>query len=49
MLTVGICAVADLVNVPASRAATGDPVAFTGEVGTRIPLDRARFTLRADL
>lgn len=48
-LTLGACAVAGFVNAPASQAATGDPVAFTGEVDTRIPLDRAQFTLRADL
>ncbi|MFI7415526.1 hypothetical protein ACIBU0_43525 [Streptomyces sp. NPDC049627] len=45
----GACAVAGLLNVPASQAATGDPVAFTGSVDTQIPLDRALFTLRADL
>ncbi|MFE0252418.1 hypothetical protein [Streptomyces sp. NPDC059010] len=49
MLTVGACAVAGLVNVPVSRAATGDPVAFTGEIDSAIPLERARFTPRADL
>ncbi|MGW6906805.1 hypothetical protein [Streptomyces sp. NPDC054940] len=49
MLTVGACAVAGLVNVPVSQAATGDPVAFTGEIDTEIPLDRALFTLRVDL
>ncbi|MDX6349237.1 MAG: hypothetical protein QOF84_4027 [Streptomyces sp.] len=49
VLTVGACAVASLVNVPAAQAATGDPVAFTGQIDTQIPLDRALFTLRADL
>ncbi|MFI6011421.1 hypothetical protein ACIBAG_21830 [Streptomyces sp. NPDC051243] len=49
MLTLGACAVAGLVNVPVSQAATGDPVAFTGEIDSEIPLDRALFTLRADL
>ncbi|GAA3822309.1 hypothetical protein GCM10022403_064760 [Streptomyces coacervatus] len=48
-LALGTVAVAGLVNVPVSQAATGDPVAFTGTVDTQIPLDRARFTLRADL
>lgn len=48
-LALGTLAVAGLVNVPASQAATGDPVAFTGTIDTQIPLDRARFTLRADL
>ncbi|MGW3118460.1 hypothetical protein ACWDBW_15200 [Streptomyces sp. NPDC001107] len=45
----GTVAVAGLVNVPVSQAVTGDPVAFTGTVDKQIPLDRARFTLRADL
>ncbi|MGW9032066.1 hypothetical protein ACWGQ5_50390 [Streptomyces sp. NPDC055722] len=49
VLAAGICTVAGLVNVPASQAATGDPVAFTGQVDTEIPLDKSRFTLRADL
>ncbi|ELP65387.1 hypothetical protein ACKI1I_22320 [Streptomyces turgidiscabies] len=30
----GVCTVAGLVDVPASQAATGDPVAFTGQVDT---------------
>lgn len=49
VLTVGACAIAGLINVPVSQAATGDPVAFTGQVDSEIPLDRAQFTLRADL
>jgi hypothetical protein len=49
VLAAGVCTVAGLVNVPVSQAVTGDPVAFTGQVDTAIPLDRARFTLRADL
>lgn len=49
VLAAGVCTVAGLVNAPASHAATGGLVAFTGQVDTEIPLDRARFTLSADL
>ncbi|GLX48856.1 hypothetical protein Shyhy01_18060 [Streptomyces hygroscopicus subsp. hygroscopicus] len=49
VLAAGVCTVVGLVNVPASQAATGPLVAFTGQVDAKLPLDKARFTLRADL
>ncbi|MFG3361248.1 hypothetical protein [Streptomyces griseofuscus] len=49
VLAAGVCTVVGLVNVPASQAATRALVAFTGQVDAKLPLDRDRFTLRADL
>ncbi|GHE12638.1 hypothetical protein [Streptomyces alanosinicus] len=49
LLAVGGGLLAGLLNAPAAEAAATAPVAFTGQADTSTPLDRAQFTLRADL
>ncbi|MFD4144481.1 hypothetical protein [Streptomyces sp. NPDC058572] len=49
LLAGGAGLLAGLLNVPAAHATAGAPVAFTGQVDGQTSLERAQFTLRADL